>query len=168
MQKPRRTVPWKILGIVGGAIVLVVVVVVVLVVSLGGGGGPEEALNRYIQALAQKNTAVIYELTPNKTKEYISQGDMIKYLNYLDLGDMSHIRVVNIEISGDDALSILENTDTGNTIYVPMLCEDGKWKVDVLGSTSAEEIYEYEDVFNYYNDDYYDYDYDDYDEYDYW
>ena len=80
---------------------MVAVVVVVLVVTLGGGRGAEAAFGEWVEACKEKNVTVIYDMTPNERKENISQGEYLELIRDLPLGDMSHIKVMKVEESGD-------------------------------------------------------------------
>lgn len=137
--KPKRDVPWKVMGIVVSVIVLLVVGLVVGF-SLGNKSGAAAALNTWIKACTDKDTATLYDMTPKKTKDYVSQGDLMELISGIDLGDMSHIKIKGVKESGDTAMATIENTDSGDTLYWSMLKEDGKWKMDMAGSTDQQNL----------------------------
>jgi hypothetical protein len=104
-------------------------------------GSPEFAVQRYIEAVQDREVDAAYEMLSESAQRDISRSELRDFIRYSYIQDPDwRIRLTDVNVTGDRATVELTVEYTGGGPLdlnryserqnIPLVLEDGEWKID--------------------------------------
>lgn len=127
------------------ACILLILVTAVALVGCGSGDSssesPEEVAKAFFAAYGSKDADTVWSLLSANTKEQAGTEGKAELEKYFEELDSIEFTVGKVTVDGDKATAEVTATVSGeeSTEDIPLVKEDGVWKVDMASSGSTTE-----------------------------
>lgn len=123
------------LGEIMKRIAIVLILLIMGISIIGCGSGPEQATETFLKAFTELDANTLYDLLPEEQREGSTPEEIEKNLtDSLKEGGMnfeySELQIKKIDERGDYADAYVQSSKTGGTMQIPLIKENGEWKVD--------------------------------------